>query len=268
MAKDPAFLFYSQDFLTGISDLTFEERGQYITLLCIQHQKGRLTKKAIQIAVPNATEDVLSKFTQDKKGLFYNERLEIEAIKRKEHAEKQRQRALDGWKKRKEKKTSSSNATANATALPLEVENKDESKIKDLNESEEKTIEFISEKLGITEMKHFLNYTIIHNCVICQTSKGEELFKHFKDQCYNYFLYKTKAEEKLHSFKGFIGTPEQKYLDGGWNAENWIKKYLELTGEGESTHVQPKDEDKNKVDYGWNKKRNYKEKDLTKIKKP
>ena len=115
--KDPAFLFYSSDFLTGVSDLTFEERGQYITLLCLQHQKGRLSKKAMAIAVPNATADVLHKFSIDEQGLFYNPRLEIEAEKRAKHAEKQRQRAIDGWAKRK--------ATADATALPLEDENID-----------------------------------------------------------------------------------------------------------------------------------------------
>lgn len=129
MSKDPAFLFYSSDFLTGVSDLTFEERGQYITLLCLQHQKGRLSKKAIQIAVPNAAADVLAKFSRDENGLFFNSRLEVEAQKRAEHAEKQRKRAIEGWKKRKEKESQGEaavNTMANAAALPLENENVNE----------------------------------------------------------------------------------------------------------------------------------------------
>lgn len=117
MAKDPAFLFYSSDFLTGIQDLTMEERGQYITLLCLQHQKGRLSKKIIGIATADATADVLAKFIEDENGLFYNVRLEEETKKRASFSEKQRQRAIDGWKKRKGK-----HATADATALPLENE--------------------------------------------------------------------------------------------------------------------------------------------------
>lgn len=267
MSKDPAFLFYSGDFLTGISDLTFEERGQYITLLCIQHQKGRLTKKAIQIAVPNATADVLAKFTQDDEGLFYNKRLEIEAIKRKEHAEKQRQRALDGWKKRKENKVSSSTATANATALPLEDENEDEIESIDLNESVIKTIEFISKKFGVTEMNHFLNYQLIYNCSVCQYNLGTEKFKHFKDQAWNYFIYKNLSKEKLHSIKSFIGKPEEQYLDGGWNAENWIKKHADLKAKeaGIESTVYPSENVENKK-YPASK-RKY-ETDLTKIKKP
>ncbi len=125
MSKDPAFLFYSSDFLTGVSDLTFEERGQYITLLCMQHQKGRLSKKSISIAVPNATADVLAKFTIDENGLYFNDRLEMEAKKRAEHAEKQRQRAISGWEKRK-KRQSRDNTVADAVALPLEDVNENE----------------------------------------------------------------------------------------------------------------------------------------------
>jgi len=34
--KAPAFQFYAQDFLTGVMDMTMEERGLYITLLARQ----------------------------------------------------------------------------------------------------------------------------------------------------------------------------------------------------------------------------------------
>jgi len=36
MPKAPAFQFYAQDFLTGVMDLTMDERGLYITLLARQ----------------------------------------------------------------------------------------------------------------------------------------------------------------------------------------------------------------------------------------
>jgi uncharacterized protein YdaU (DUF1376 family) len=119
MAKDPAFLFYASDFLTGIQDLTMEERGQYITLLCIHHQKGRLSDKLIKLSVGNATADVLHKFSKDDEGLYFNIRLEAEIEKRKQHSEKQRDRALEGWKKRKDNQSH-----GNATAMPLENENR------------------------------------------------------------------------------------------------------------------------------------------------
>jgi len=142
MAKDPAFLFYSSDFLSGIQDLTMEERGQYITLLCVHHQKGRLTEKMIRLCCGNATADVLAKFRQDKDGFFYNERLEEEMEKRKSHSEKQRQRAVDGWERRRG--IQSGNATASAAVMPLENENENRNEIEILNENEiGKTIEFV-----------------------------------------------------------------------------------------------------------------------------
>ena len=127
MAKDPAFLFYPSDFLTGVSDLTMEERGIYITLLCLQHQKGRLSEKMIRLCHGIIPADVLQKFSIDENGLYYNVRLEQEIEKRKQHSEKQRNRALDGWKKRK-----NNDATADATALPLENRNKNDNTLHNL----------------------------------------------------------------------------------------------------------------------------------------
>lgn len=40
--KDPAFLFYSKDWLTGTSEYMPDEKGVYIDLLCYQHQNGSL----------------------------------------------------------------------------------------------------------------------------------------------------------------------------------------------------------------------------------
>ena len=45
MSKDPAVLFYTSDFLSGTFTMTNEQVGKYIRLLCLQHQKGRLTEK-------------------------------------------------------------------------------------------------------------------------------------------------------------------------------------------------------------------------------
>lgn len=149
MSKDPAFLFYSGDFLTGVADLTFEERGQYITLLALQHQKGHLTEKAIKITIPNVSEDVLAKFKIDKDGNYYNERLELEAWKRSEHSRKQKERAEKGWEKRK--RQSYGKATANATALPLEDEDGNEDVVKDYKGVAQK-------KSAIPTLEQFIDY--------------------------------------------------------------------------------------------------------------
>lgn len=118
----------------------------------------------------------------------------------------------------------------------------------EINESVIKTIDFISKKFGITEMNHFLNYRLIYNCSVCQYNLGEEKFKHFKDQCWNYFIYKDLAKEKLHAIKTFIGTPEEQYLDGGWNAENWIKKHTDIKNKekGIESTIYPSDQSEGK----------------------
>lgn len=136
--KDPAFLFYSSDFLTGVSDLSMEERGIYITLLCLQHQKGRLSEKMIRLccgnATASATQDVMQKFEVDENGLYYNKRLEIEIEKRKQHTDKQRDRAIKGWEKRKNN-DSHDIATASATAMPLENAIDNDNRIRNIDSS-------------------------------------------------------------------------------------------------------------------------------------
>ncbi len=52
MAKDPAFLFYYQDFLVGTTFMTLEERGAYITLLCYLADKGKITLPEILKIIP------------------------------------------------------------------------------------------------------------------------------------------------------------------------------------------------------------------------
>jgi uncharacterized protein YdaU (DUF1376 family) len=99
--KDPAFLFFPSDFLLGVSCLTMEERGQYITLLCIQHSKGRLSEKDIKIAIGSVSPDVLAKFTQDENGLYYNQRLEYETEKRERFCAKQYENGCKGGRPKK-----------------------------------------------------------------------------------------------------------------------------------------------------------------------
>lgn len=104
MSKDPAFLFYSSDFLNGVSDLTMEERGQYITLLCLQHQKGAISEKTIRLSVGSVSVDVLAKFEKDAAGNFFNERLVLEMEKRANFTESRRNNGVKGGRPKKERK--------------------------------------------------------------------------------------------------------------------------------------------------------------------
>lgn len=90
MAKDPAFLFYSQDFFVGTATMSFEDRGKYITLLCMMHQQGRMSEETIRLLVGSVSVSLKSKFSVDENGLWFNERLEIEAEKRAKFTESRR----------------------------------------------------------------------------------------------------------------------------------------------------------------------------------
>ncbi len=83
--KDPAFLFYSNDFLSGTMLMSNEEVGIYIKLLCLQHQQGHL-KEEDMLSI-GATKKIFNKFIKDDEGDYYNERLEYEANKRKAYSE-------------------------------------------------------------------------------------------------------------------------------------------------------------------------------------
>lgn len=91
--KDPAILFYTSDFLNGCACLTLEERGQYITMLCLQHQLGHLSEKVIKINVGNISDDVMRKFQQDENGLYFQKRMDDEINKRKGFTESRRANA-------------------------------------------------------------------------------------------------------------------------------------------------------------------------------
>ena len=100
MAKDPAFLFYYQDFLVGTSFMTNEQKGAYITLLCHQADGTVLTDTVIHSVCRN---DELWKSIEDKftfeEDYWYNEKLADVMIKRAAFSASRRQNRLGKTKK-------------------------------------------------------------------------------------------------------------------------------------------------------------------------
>lgn len=109
MAKDPAFLFYSQDFLVGTMAMPFEERGKYITLLCYMHQNGHISEETIRLLVGSLSVMLRLKFLQDSNGFFYNERLENEVEKRVKFVESRQLNGLKGGRPSNNQKVISKN---------------------------------------------------------------------------------------------------------------------------------------------------------------
>ena len=100
MAKDPAFLFYYQDFLIGTSFFTNEQTGAYIKILAHLADKDILSEKHILNICnsPKTWEAIKDKFVMDNEGNFFNKRLREESTKRKEYAESRRQNRLGNVK--------------------------------------------------------------------------------------------------------------------------------------------------------------------------
>ena len=65
MAKDPAFLFYPNDWLGGTMGMTFEEKGAYIDLLIMQFNRGHMTGHMIGQTVGQLWVKLEDKFVVD-----------------------------------------------------------------------------------------------------------------------------------------------------------------------------------------------------------
>lgn len=96
MAKDPAVLFYTSDFLTGTVLMSNEQVGIYIRLLCIQHQHGRINKVYFNTIVTN-NDLIRKKFIEDDRG-FYNIRLEEESLRRSAYIASRSKNRIQGHK--------------------------------------------------------------------------------------------------------------------------------------------------------------------------
>lgn len=115
--------------------------------------------KAIKLSVGNVSSDVMSKFIKDESGLFYNDRMENEIIKRNKHSERQRENANKRWNKDE----CDGINMASATEMPLGNRNRnrnrnrseDISKREDVFKSE--VFEF-AEKYPEVMLNKFCNY--------------------------------------------------------------------------------------------------------------
>ena len=89
--KDPAVLFYFQDFLVGTEFMTDDEVGKYIRILCHQADKGSLSelqiKRICRGVIPEA---IMEKLTKDDNGSLYQKRMREEREKRTNYTESRR----------------------------------------------------------------------------------------------------------------------------------------------------------------------------------
>lgn len=117
--RSPAFQFYADDFLAGTLDLSQEEVGAYIRLLCHQWNRGSIpveTEKQQRLAGGSVSVDVLAKFRKVDGSGFVNERLERERAKQAEFRQMQREKGLLSAKARRNQPRFNHGSTAVGTA--------------------------------------------------------------------------------------------------------------------------------------------------------
>ena len=131
MSKDPAVLFYTSDFLSGTFTMSNEQVGMYIRLLCLQHQKGKLTEKDMLSICKAYDVDIWSKF-KNEDGAFYNERMYNETIRRQKFSESRRNNA----------KSPKNESTSKAYDKHMETENETITKNKTKTKAEILDVKF------------------------------------------------------------------------------------------------------------------------------
>lgn len=140
MAKDPAFLFYPNDFIGGTMGMTLEEKGAYLELLILQFNKGAFTieqaKRALGEKFQNLWPHIIDKFSEVS-GSYHNPRLKEEIEKRKSYSASRR--------KNREKKDMNNicvtydkdmikTGDTNVKTYVPHMENENENRNKDVNE--------------------------------------------------------------------------------------------------------------------------------------
>lgn len=106
MKASPAFQFYPHDFLIGTADMSPEEVGAYIRLLCYQWSKGCLPNDDKKLASMAGCDGIIvasirHKFRVCEDGYLRNERMEDVRAEQSEYRQKQSEIAKNGWLKRK-----------------------------------------------------------------------------------------------------------------------------------------------------------------------
>lgn len=80
--QDPAYRLYTADFLVRNFDITDEQMGKFIRLLCYQHQNGHLSEETMKSFCKGVDEMVFSRFSRDGQGRYYNLEMEKEVQRR------------------------------------------------------------------------------------------------------------------------------------------------------------------------------------------
>lgn len=228
MSKDPAFLWYPNDYMGGTMGMTFEERGAYVHLLMMQFNRGHMTSHMIGQEVGHLWDKLQDKFTQDENGLWYNVRLESEIEKRQGFV-KSRYNNLSGTNQYTKKEADNdAHMDGHMTSHMENVNN---------NSIHKKSVREINEEFYQNEIlknpdnkkyHHFVNYLLGKNDVQRPLDKILKMSDPIGEKRFNELLIiaeenKTIMLDKINN----IENSEKKYKSFNLTLTNWLKnKYF------------------------------------------
>lgn len=202
--KDPAFLFYPNDYLGGTMGMTFEEKGAYIELLMMQFNRGHMTSHMIGQTVGQIWDKIQDKFIQDKNGLWYNSRLEEEKNKRQLYTESRKNniKGVNQYTKKNNKKSGHMDGH-----LTSHMENENE------NENIDNNINIV-----------FDIFWNLYNKKVGDKNKCTAKWKKLKDQEREKIIQTLPVFLSKIKDKQFIPFPETYLNQKRWNDEMPTKK--------------------------------------------
>jgi uncharacterized protein YdaU (DUF1376 family) len=167
MAKDPAFLFYPNDWIGGTMGMTFEEKGAYMELLMMQFNRGHMTTHMVGQVVGQLWDKVKDKFTQDEHGMWFNRRLEEEKNKRQKFTQSRRNNISGENQHTKKKKSVDTNQRSYDHHMTNHME--------DVNVNENEIDYYFNSSNFIQNWKNWKDYKKNQYKFNFKTSKSEQI---------------------------------------------------------------------------------------------
>ena len=187
--KDPAVLFYPESYLVGTRFMTYEQKGKYMELLCFQHQQGHLSEEDMLAICGEYDKRIFAKFVVDENGLYYNERMEEETIRRNKYTDSRHQNGSKGGRPSKPKENHMDNLNE---TICLSDENHMGNHMRNRNINEIKNaIEYLNSKLGT---KYRYSTASIQKHIKARISEGAT-FEDFRTVIDKKYTDKAKADD-------------------------------------------------------------------------
>lgn len=222
MAKDPAFLFYPNDWIGGTMGMTFEEKGAYMELLMMQFNRGHMTTHMVGQVVGQLWDKIKDKFKKDEHGLWYNTRLEEEKNKRQKFTESRRNNISGENQHTKKKKIIDTSVRSHDQHMTTHME--------DVNVNEDVIDYYFNSSKFLENWKNWKDYKKNQYKFNFKTSKSEQI-------AINHLVKLSNQKESdaieiinqsiANGWKGFFELKKQSHAKSTTTPEDKFNAYVE-----------------------------------------